>query len=348
MQRFMRQHFADLHWLHEHPGRYESWGKSQKNQPRTLCEDLCEDGTFPWCNHDPMNMYVKHWVSSHTAGASNWPWRATGPNHSLCGVKVGKYKRVLFSQPQSVNESHPDKIEEQLVCLSYRVSLTKSCIKGAICLKGKALQFTLVVDNDKTQHGVHVDTVTSSSTVLIKCSIGSFSTFTDAHPAWAPEKQSTTNCHISSSSCHATFHVFVMTIRFVVMIIGRFGITIISLRKTDTHRTPLFFLLFSHFLSHSSPWHALLTMRISQHVEWLRDTTTCTTISHHYGSAALLTTAVGYEGGVRVLESDSWTLVRKQHQQERQSTVASSTVKQNSRVQVDGWGLSQTATQRRS
>ena len=42
MQCYMRQHFADRYWLHEHPGVHASWkeptmrGNSRKNQPLTL------------------------------------------------------------------------------------------------------------------------------------------------------------------------------------------------------------------------------------------------------------------------------------------------------------------------
>ena len=81
-------------------------------------------------------------------------------------------------------------------------------------------------------------------------------------------------------------------------------------------------------------------MRTSEHVDWLRHKTTRTTISHHYGRRALLTTAVGSRcatsetkgTGVGVLSRvlDFW----KQRQREKQqSTVASSTVKHNTTVQ---------------
>ena len=48
MQCNVRQHFADPHWLHEHPGGHASWreptrGNSQKNQLLTSWVDMCAD-----------------------------------------------------------------------------------------------------------------------------------------------------------------------------------------------------------------------------------------------------------------------------------------------------------------
>ena len=40
----------------EKPGR----GNLQKNQPRTLYEDLCADGTLRRCIHNPTKTYVKN------------------------------------------------------------------------------------------------------------------------------------------------------------------------------------------------------------------------------------------------------------------------------------------------
>ena len=45
-------------------------------------------------------------------------------NHTLLEVNVFS----LF-QPESVNEGHPDHLSETIACWSFRVSLTKSCIK---------------------------------------------------------------------------------------------------------------------------------------------------------------------------------------------------------------------------
>ena len=43
---------------------------SQNNRPRTLCEDLCADGTFKRCILNPMSMCVKQRVSSPPNGES--------------------------------------------------------------------------------------------------------------------------------------------------------------------------------------------------------------------------------------------------------------------------------------
>ena len=59
-------------------------------------------------------------------------------------------------------------------CGSFRLLLTSLASKGAITVRGGVLKSTLVVDNDTTVHGVHTDTVASSPSVLIKCSICSY------------------------------------------------------------------------------------------------------------------------------------------------------------------------------
>ena len=68
--------------------------------------------------------------------------------------------------------------KDQLTDVSSLILVDPSAIwhanlasKGAIFERGGVLKSTLVVDNDTTVHGVHTNTVASSPSVLIKCSL---------------------------------------------------------------------------------------------------------------------------------------------------------------------------------
>ena len=60
MQCYMRQHFADRYWPHEHPGGLASWREPTMRKLTTesttyFVRDLCADGTFRRCKKNQVN-----------------------------------------------------------------------------------------------------------------------------------------------------------------------------------------------------------------------------------------------------------------------------------------------------
>ena len=77
MQCYMRQHFADRYWLHEHPGGHASWReltirKFTKESTTYFVKGpvLCADGMFRRCDQNRENMFGKQRVSLQTVGES--------------------------------------------------------------------------------------------------------------------------------------------------------------------------------------------------------------------------------------------------------------------------------------
>ena len=58
MQCYMRQHFADRYWLHEHPWEHAS-RREPTTQLLTLWKDLCADGMFRRYNQNRVNIFRK-------------------------------------------------------------------------------------------------------------------------------------------------------------------------------------------------------------------------------------------------------------------------------------------------
>ena len=95
MQCYVRQHFADRYWLHEHPGGHASW-----REP-TMRKFIKESTTYfvkgPVCRWNVQKMrsesseYVrKQRVSSQSVGESKKPWRAILKSmHRMFGRETG-------------------------------------------------------------------------------------------------------------------------------------------------------------------------------------------------------------------------------------------------------------------
>ena len=74
MQCYMRQHFADRCWLHEHPGGHASWREptmrklTKESTAYFVKGPVCADGTCRRCDQNRVNTCGKQRVSSQTVG----------------------------------------------------------------------------------------------------------------------------------------------------------------------------------------------------------------------------------------------------------------------------------------
>ena len=104
------------------------------------------------------------------------------------------FARVVPFSTWIDEEGHLDNIPQTIVCGVLPRFAYESCIKSAILLRGGALKFTPVVDDDTTLHSVQADTVAFGPSVLTKCSICSYPYSPTRTPlAWLKRKRSTTN-----------------------------------------------------------------------------------------------------------------------------------------------------------
>ena len=75
MQCYMRQHFADRYWLHEHPGGHTSWREptmrkfTKESTTYFVKGSVCCE-MFRTCDQNRVNMFGKKRVSSPTVGES--------------------------------------------------------------------------------------------------------------------------------------------------------------------------------------------------------------------------------------------------------------------------------------
>ena len=94
MQCYMRQHFADRYWLHEHPGRHASWREPTMRKFTKVSTTYFVKG--PVCRWNVQMMqsesseYVwKQQVSSQTVGELKQPEKATLKSMHKFGRETG-------------------------------------------------------------------------------------------------------------------------------------------------------------------------------------------------------------------------------------------------------------------
>ena len=76
MQCYMRQHFADRYWLHEHPGGHASWREptmrkfTKESTTYFVKGPVCRCDMFRGCDQNRASGFGKQPVSSQTVGES--------------------------------------------------------------------------------------------------------------------------------------------------------------------------------------------------------------------------------------------------------------------------------------
>ena len=94
MQCYMRQHYADRYWLHEHPGGHASWREPAMKKFTKASTTCFVKGLVCRWNVQKMRSESSEYVRKngflHTVGESKQPWRASLKSmHRKFGTQTG-------------------------------------------------------------------------------------------------------------------------------------------------------------------------------------------------------------------------------------------------------------------